>query len=1112
MTIETRRARWTSLAMLILVTVAAGAALADPAYVRQPDLHGDQLVFCAESDLWIAGVDGTEARRLTTHVGNESFPVFSPDGKWIAFSASYDGNNDVYVVSASGGQPQRLTWHPGGEAVIGWMPDGAKVIFRSMRASPVGGTHLFTVDLEGGDAEELPIGWASRIDIDPETGRWAFTRNNRENRPWKRYRGGWTSDIWVGDPDRADFRLVTDFEGMDHFPMWHGGRIWFLSDKGGTSNLWSMTPDGGDRTQHTKYDTWDIRWPALDDGGRIVFTKAADVYVFDTAANRATKIDIDLGSELNLTRTRYPDAGRSVSEFAITPEGDRLAVIARGEMFSVPTEEGVTLPISLTGGVRERSVVFDPKGEKVLYLTEKGIEEEMHAKDAWGRDEVEVVQKAKKGVWHYQPEYSPDGEKIAYSDNSYSLFVMDADGGGRHEVDRGTEEEIRSYEWSPDGRWLAYAKGLPNEFGSIYIYDSQEKQIHEVTGSYTFDWAPTWDPDGRYLYFLSDRQINPVLGELDFNVVEMKNDRVYMVLLRKDVENPLRELAGLPPVKDEEAEEDADKEEDGDEEAEETKDEETDAPKPIEIDFDGLQARVVELPIPMGRYRTLSATSTHLFYLSDPRRGMAESGDFFTPAPTANALMQYSLEDKESKEFVANIGSFQIAAKGAKMVIRKDGGLFVVATAAPPGPALAEGAVDLSGLVVELDPRQEWAQIYNESWRQMREFYWDEEMSGVDWDAIRKQYATLLPRLAARADLSDLISQVFGEMNTSHTYVMGGDAGVRVPRLANGLLGAELVRENDHAYEVKRILRGADPDRVVSPLDVPGVDIDEGDFVLAVNGKAIESDRPLLAYLENLAGKDVVLTVGDKPEMKNSREVVVTPIGHEGELRYAEWVRLNREYVLEKTDGKMGYIHVPDMMNRGMIEFNTWFYPQLDKEGMIVDMRWNGGGSFSQIMLERFRRELTSFSYYRGGAIGNYPDDVLNGPFVVLVNESSGSDGDIFPQAIQLEGLAPVIGSRTWGGVNGITGLRPLVDGGLVTQSQVAWWDRKDGWGLENRGVIPDIEIKTLPQDIARGLDTQLDRGLEELLRLHRDNPPQKPDFKESMRRSRDSYRRELRD
>jgi len=1106
------------------------SAFAGDAYIRQPDLHGDRVVFCAESDLWRATIDGDDVRRLTTHPGTESYPSFSPDGRTIAFSGQYDGNQDVYVISIEGGEPRRLTWHPDADEVIGWMPDGESVIFRSRRTDPMGNQHLFTIALAGGDAKELPLGWAARVDVDPDTGQWAFTRINRENRPWKRYRGGMATDLWVGDPQQADFAKVTDFNGNDEFPMWHGGRIWFLSDQGGTSNLWSIEPDGSDREQHTTFDTWDIRWPAMSDTGRIVFTLAADLHVFDPASGEVTRVPLDLESDLQLTRTRYADAEHSISEIAITPDGERLAVVARGEVFSVPVKKGVTLPITRGTAARERLVTYDPKGEHILYVTDEPGVEEVRAIDAWGRGEPKVLKPAAEGVWHYQPVYSPDGKWIAWSDDSYGLFVQPTEGGEAIEVDRGTEGELRSYAWSPDGRWLAYAKALRNTFRSIFVFDTQEKTSRAVTGSYTDDASPTWDPDGRYLYFVSSREINPLIGKLDFTDVEMKNDKLYALLLRKDVENPLLERAGLPPEKEkDEAEKEGAKadapaaEETGEAESAEEKsteesakgegggEQDEDASKPIEIDFDGLEQRLIELPVPMGNYGPLAATSSHLFFLSRPVQGLVEAGDFFTPGVLSNQLQTFDFGEKEVKTFVEDISGFQLAGGGGKIAIMKPGGIFVVSSAAPPGPALAKGAVDLSDLVVELDPRQEWAQIFNESWRQMREFYWDEGMSGVDWKAIREQYSSLLPRLANRTDLSDLLGQVFGEMNTSHTYVMGdGDTGVRVTRVATGLLGAKLERASASAYRVARIYRGSDPDRVRSPLDVPGVDVGEGDYILAVDRLPITADRPFDAYLANLAGKKVILTVNGEPTIEGSREVVVTPMRGDGDLLYADWVRQKREYVLEQTDGKIGYIHIPNMLNEGMIEFNTWFYPQLDKEGMVVDVRWNGGGAYSQLMLERLSRKVLSFSFLRGGATGPYPARVLNGPFVVLANQFSGSDGDIFPQAVQLAGLAPIIGMRTWGGVFGIADLRPLVDGGLITQSQAAWWDPRDGWGLENRGVIPDIEIPALPQDVAAGVDKQLDRGIAEVLRLREAHPPIVPEFPPSVRRARGAYAGEL--
>jgi tricorn protease len=781
--------------------------LADSAYVRQPDLFGDRLVFCAEADLWTAALDGSDVRRITTHAGTESSPCFSPDGEKIAFSASYDGNQDVYVIAARGGEPRRLTWHPGGDEVIGWTPDGAAVLFRSRRDDPMGSQRIYRVELTGGDPFELPLGWAARLDIDPATGAWAFTRNNRENRPWKRYRGGLASDIWIGDPERADFHKLTDFAGNDQFPMWHGGRIWFLSDQGGTENLWSIAPDGADRRQHTSYDTWDIRWPAMSDDGRIVFTLAADVHIFDPRSGLVDKVEIDLQSDAVMTRVRYPDAGKTLTEFDITQKGDRLAVVSRGEVFSVPVEEGVTLPITRGTSTRERSVAFDPRGERILFVTDESGEEEVRTIDAWGRGAPSVVLPAREGVWHYQPRFSPEGAWLAFADDSYGLFVMPAKGGAPVEIARGSEGELTTYAWSPGGRWLAYDATLRNGFSSIFLYDTEEQRTHAVTGPHTDDRSPTWDPDGRYLYFVSSREINPLIDELDFNNVEVKNDKLYAVLLRKDVENPLLERAGLP------LEEGQDAQEKGD--SEEEPEEQDAAPKRIEIDVTGLAARVVELPVPMGNFAELGATSTHLFYVDSPVRGLVEAGDFFTPGDLSNKLMFFDLAKHESSVFSEGIQGYLLANGGQKIAVHTPGGLFVVSSATAPGSALAEGAVDLTQMVVELDPRLEWAQIFRESWRQMREFYWDEGLSGIDWEAIRDQYASLLPRLSSRADLSDLLGQVFGEMNTSHTYVMGGgDSGPGGTRVSTGLLGADLLRHADHAYRVTRIYRGADPERL----------------------------------------------------------------------------------------------------------------------------------------------------------------------------------------------------------------------------------------------------------------------------------------------------------
>ncbi len=1106
------------LALLSLTILAAGApAVAGEGYLRQPDVHSDSVVFVAEADLWIASTSGGEAHRLTTHVGAEGSPNFSPGGEWIAFTGQYDGNADVFVVAATGGEPQRLTWHPATDRVIGWTPDGMKVIFASRREHPHGSLELYAVPAAGGDAEKLPLGWATYVDIDGVQGRWAFTRL-RGGGTWKRYRGGTARSIWVGHPGKMDFHQVTRFAGMNAFPMWHEGRIYYLGDAGGTANLWSMNPDGSDHRRLTDLGSWDARYPSMGPDGRIVFMLAGDIHLFDPASGEERALPIDLPSDRVLTRSRYPDAANYITWLDLSPDGERLAVTTRGEVFSVPVKKGVTLPVTRGSGARESWASFDSKGERLLYVTDEPREEEIRLLDAWGRGEPDVVKKAGRSGWHFPPIMSPDGEWVAYGDQSQTLYIVPAQGGKPTAVDHCDQAAINQYAWSPDSRWLAYRLRARTDYDSIFIYDMQEKTTHRITGDDTDDVSPAWDPEGRYLYFIGHRTTNPLLDVRDLQNVNINPSRLYMVLLRPDVENPFAERAGLPPAddpdedKDETSGEGADG--DADEKAADKKDgdeDDKDEVKPIEIDFDGIADRVVQMPVEAGQYGQLEATKGKVFYVSEPLTGMADWGPLFGPEQPTASLMSFDLEAKKADTFIGGVAGYTLAAAADKLAVMKGPGeIYVVDTGSAPGD-LSEAKVALDGVIVEIDPREEWEQIYYEGWRHMRDYYWDPGLGSVDWEAARDQYAALLPRLANRNDLRDLIAEMIGELSTSHTYVFGGDHGVAVPRRTTGLLGADLAREGD-AFRVETIYRGAPADNERAPLLEPGVDLKEGDYILQVNHMPFSPDRPFHASLEGLAERPIVLTVNDTPGLEGARDVAVVPLGSERPVRYADWVRRNRERVARETDGRIGYIHIPDMMGDGLMEFNTWFFPQLDKNGMVIDVRWNGGGFVSEMILERLRRPLVSFGRSRGGGISTYPARTLNGPFVILTNEFAGSDGDILPAAVQLEGLAPVIGMRSWGGVVGISSIRPLVDGGLMTQPETAWWDPKLGWGLENHGVDPDIEVQNLPQDLARGLDAQLTRGIAEVLELHERNPPVAPRFGPVRPRGRDDYRQELAD
>ncbi len=1071
-------------------------AHAEPAWIRTPDLHGDTVVFSSIGDLWVADVKHGLARQLTSHPGIEYAPQFSPDGQQVAFSGMYDGNLDVYVIPVTGGEPVRLTWHPWGDEVVGWTADG-KVMYRTGAEHPHGSNELYTVDPSGGDPAKVPLGFAARLSADPATGRWAFDRIGYERRTWKRYRGGMAGDLWVGDPTKQDFRQLTSTEWGEGFPMWGAdGRLWYLSDAGGTADLWSMTADGGDAKRHTQGGAWDARTPSMGPDGRIVFVRAGDLKLFDPRTGQETAVPVDVQAERSPTRRRYPWALSNLTWYTIAPDGDRVLLNTRGELFSVPAEEGPVLPVSKGSGARESWGNYSPDGKRVVYLTDESGEEAIVTADAWGRGDVKVVRPAEASGWRFAPVWSPDSQWIAWSDNTQTLWAAKADGVGTpRKIDRSDQAEIRQYAWSKNGRYLAYTKTDRRDYRSVWVWDARTDTTTRVSGEFTDDHDPCWDPEGRYLYFVSERGTNPMLGSRDFQVIEARTSRLVLVLLRPDVDDPLATDAGLPEVEPPVVEEKKERKRKRKKAEGEDVPEETDGT----IDFAGIVDRQRVLPVDRGTYGGLSATEDGLFFLSTPTVGMTEGG--------GATLMGFELDGLETHE-LGDVFGYELALNGEKMVVSTLSGLYV-SDASISGLDLSGGRLDTNGVVVEIDPRAEWKQIFFEGWRHMRDFHWDPTFGGLDWAQIRDQYAALLPRISTRAELNDLMGEMIGELATSHTYVWGGDNPIGVDWVGTGLLGADFVREGD-AYKVVRVYRGDAADELVSPLRIPGNEVREGEYVLAVNHQPFRPGRPLLAELEGKIGVPIVLTVNATPTKKGARDVVVTPGWDDSALRYADWVRRNREYVAEKTGGRFGYVHVPDMGAQGLVAFETWFYPQLDKEGLVIDVRWNGGGFVSQLLLERLGRELTGFDRARAGGVFTYPYRVLNGPFVVLTNEFAGSDGDIFPKAVQVEGLAPVIGQRSWGGIVGIRADKAVVDGGVLTQPEFAGWYPQGGWIVENHGVDPDIVVQNLPQELAKGVDAQLDRAIAELVRLHAENPPVKPEFGPAPLKTRDAFQKEL--
>jgi tricorn protease len=1054
-----------------LILVAASACLAAEGYMGWPAIHGNTIVFTCEGDLWSVLADGGLAHRLTEAEGTEYFAHFSPDGREIAFTGEVDQCRDAYVMPSEGGPPRRLTYHPYSEWVLGWTPDGKDIIFRSMRNQAQYVYRLYTISKEGGWPEEMGLGEVSLVSFEPGGDRVAFNRFSREFRTWKRYRGGLAQDIWVGNPKNMQFRKVTDYKGTDAFPMWAGDRIYFISDRDGTMNIYSMKPDGSDVKQHTFHQDYDVRWPSLGDN-RIVYQNAGAIWLYDISSGKDSKVPIEVPSERLEERPRFIDPSKYVTDFELSPKNGRLAFCARGDLALVPVKEGRTVVLSATSGTREKDPQWAPDGKSLAYISDETGEEEIYVIDTDGKGDPDQVTRGSRG-WKFPPVWSPDGKKLAYSDNTQTLYVVDRESGRVTRADSSDYWEIGDYAWSPDSRWLAYAKPENHLYQSIFLYDTENRKVNRVTGSFTADSDPAWDPAGKYLYFLSDRTLNPMLGQIAFDAILDKTCKPYLVVLKAGEKSPF--FPKEPDAEDNAEDEKADDHKAHDKKAEKDEAEETPA---VEIDLEGLMSRVVEIPVDAGHYSQLAAAEGKIFYLSRPSLGMAEGQRRGAENKPLNSVHMFSFDDKEDEEIISGMGSFRLSRDGKKIAYNRMHDFFVVDAGKGAGDAKDAG-VDLSKWHMKLDPRSEWEQIFNEGWRLQRDFYWAPNMASIDWKGVKAKYAKLLPKIATRADLNDLLGEMIGELSTSHTYIWGGDLGGR-DRIRVGLLGVDVEPDGGSGYyKITKIYKeeASSPD-TYSPLQLSHSDVKEGDYIIAVNGEPVRYPTNFYSVFLNLSDDEVLLTVNDRPTRTGARDVPILTMGDESELRYLDWVRSNREYVDRKSGGQIGYIHIPDMGTAGLIEFERTFYPQLLKPGLIVDARYNAGGFVSDLIIRKLSVKTLAYGKPRKGKPYRYPDESVDAHMVALCNQQAGSDGDIFPRAFQLADLGPVIGMPTWGGVVGIRMDKPFVDGGLMTIPEFAWWERK-GWTLENQGVVPDIEIDDLPADVIRGEDPQLDKAID---------------------------------
>lgn len=1100
--------RYLASSFAIGALVAGAGAVADEGYYRFPAIHGETVVFSAEHDLWKVPVSGGPALRLTTHAGQELFPKFSPDGKWLAFSADYQGNRDVYVMPAEGGQPRRLTFHPTRDEVIAWKPDSSAIVFRSDRKTVHWENYLFEIPVMGGAATPINIGIGSLASFSPDGKFVAFNRWSTEFRTWKRYRGGTAPDVWVGNLADKSFKKITDWEGTDDFPMWDGTtdpanpRVYFLSDRDATtnrSNIFSSKPDGSDVKQHTKHADFDCRWADMQ-GGKIVYMVGADLWAFDAKTGETKKIPVQLASDRVRNQSRFEDAGRTLDGYSLNQDGSRVTVSSRGELWASPAKPGRIVQLTQSSGIRERSPNYSPDGKKIAAITDQTGEQEIAIFDAAKPDAPKVLTKQGKG-WLFEPIWSPDGKHIAYADLTLTLYVVDAESGKVSTVETSKAGEIREYAFSPDGKWLAYCSPRTAEDGLSYganelkIYSIEQQKSFPVSTGFTDDRSPAWDPEGKYLYFVSNRSFDPFIDQREWNFTSTGTSKPYALILAADGVSPfapdeLKDPKDKKKDKDAKAKKDADKAKDG---KEDDKSEEKDDEKPklvdVKIDTAGLTDRVVVFPVGADNYGGLHATEDKLFYVQYPTTGMNDEREEGEEEGSRAVLMAFDFESKKAEPFIEGVKDYAFSLNNKRIAYRTGDEILFSGTDSKPseggegkGKKPPKESVNPSKFRLLVNPAQEWAQIFNEAWRLQRDFYWAENMANIDWKAMRERYGSLLPRISTRNELNDLIGQLLGELGTSHTYVNGGDV-EGSKRVNVGLLGAALMPdETAKTFRFAQIYRPESWEtETPNPLTAPSARVQEGDYLWAINGRDVGMSENVYEMLGTLADDEVQLTVGSKPDRSDARDIQIKAVSDEHALRYRDWSRRNREYVEKESGGTIGYMHLPDMGGAGLTRFIQFFYPQLSKQAIIFDDRYNGGGNVSPMIIERLKRQVYAYDIPRRGERSTVPSATHRGYKAVLINHWSASDGDIFPESFQLNKLGPVIGTRSWGGVVGIRGDKPFIDGGMSTQPEFAWWEPKRGWTLENRGVEPDIQIDNTPDQEALGKDTQLDRAIAEM-------------------------------
>ncbi len=1043
--------------------------------LRFPAVYGNQLIFSFAGDLYTVDRTGGTARRLTGSDGYEMFARFSPDGKTIAFTGQYDGNTEVFTVPATGGEPHRITYTATlnrddmgdrmgpNNIVMAWSPDGKNIIYRSRRYSfnDFRG-QLFSVPAGGGLSAEIPLMNGGFCSFSPDGKKLAFNRVFREFRTWKYYKGGMADDIWIYDYASGEVNNITSNPAQDIIPMWHNNEIYFLSNRDRVMNLFVYMTDTREIRKVTNFTDFDIKFPSLGDDA-IAFEKGGELYLFEFATKEVKKVPVRINNEIPSARDGFRDASKSVNSWDVSPGGERVVLGARGDIFTLPAKEGITRNLSQSSGIHERNAAWSPDGKYIAYFSDKTGEFEIYIQVQDGSSQpVQLTSKA--DTYPFDLLWSPDSKKILWNDKKFRLQYVDVQTKEVTLVEQSDAGEIYSFSWAPDSKWITYSKPEIDNFDKIVLYNTATKIKTEVTDGWYESSSPVFSRDGKYLLFVSARTFDPIYSDTEWNHAYANMDKIYLTVLSKSEKSPFAAKDDVVKIAaPEEKPAPAAKPDKVPAKTEESKTVE------VKVDVEGIQSRVLEIPVKASNYYSIECIGQKVYYMEQ-----AEGAEKAT-------MRMFDLEEKEEKELGSGM-NFVISQNGKKMLIKKDNAFAVIDL--PAAPVELKETVDLSGMKVWVDLEAEWKQVFNESWRHLRDFFYDPNMHGTDWKAIHEKYASLLPYVRHRDDLTYLIGEMISELNVGHAYVQSGDK-PKAERIKTGLLGAKLSRDASGYYRVDEILKGANwSETLRSPLNEVGVDVNEGDFILAINGNPTNQTMDINAALVGLANRKIELAVNSKPELTGSRKTIVVPVADESSLYYFNWVQDNIRKVSEATNGQVGYIHIPDMGSEGLNEFIKHYYPQIMKKGLIIDDRGNGGGNVSPMIIERLNREMLLIGMSRNQTRGTQnPTGAFVGPKVLLIDNYSASDGDLFAYRFKTLKMGKVIGVRTWGGVVGIRGSLPLIDGGQINKPEFASYSA-DGksWPIEGYGVDPDIFIDNDPAKEYNGEDAQLNKAIEVIL------------------------------